>query len=256
MSPSDAHSSLAALRQLQELLDAGTITPPEFEALKRQLIFGAEPPAPLAASPTPFAPSEASPTPPAPPEAALPPPEPAAPEDDTQLLAALSSPSPDWLAAAAPSLLVSEDAPTPLPPAERRNSLNLIFIVGGILLLLSIVAYLALERQPPSEHLTSTSQTAADSTAVVPEVGPQAEQITLPPVAAPETVRVAPVVRAAPPVVAPPSVADSVATTPAIAPVRPAPVAPAPAKPAVAPAPPVKAAPVVAPVTADSAGRS
>ncbi|MEJ7659387.1 MAG: hypothetical protein WKG07_07060 [Hymenobacter sp.] len=69
----------------------------------------------------------------------------------------------------------------PPPPAERRNSLNLIFMVGGILLLLGIVAYLAPERQPPSEHLTSTSQTAADSTAVVLEVGPQAEQITPPP---------------------------------------------------------------------------
>ncbi len=35
MSPSDAHSSLAALRQLKEMLDAGTITPAEFETLKR-----------------------------------------------------------------------------------------------------------------------------------------------------------------------------------------------------------------------------
>ena len=242
MSPSDAHSSLAALRQLQELLDAGTITPPEFEALKRQLIFGAE------AAPA------ASPTPPAPPEAALPPPEPAALTDDAQLLATLSSPSPDWLAAAAPSLLSYEDAPTPAPSAERRNPLNIIFIMGGILVLLGIVAYLTLERQPPSEHLTSASQTAADSTAVVPEVGPQAEQITLPPVAAPETVRVAPVVRPVAPVIPPPSVADSVENTPVVAPVRPAPVAPAPAKPTVAPAPPVKAAPV-APITADSASR-
>lgn len=245
MSPSDAQSSLAALRQLQELLDAGTITPPEFEALKRQLIFGAAPPAP----PT------ASPTPPAPPEAALPPAEPAALEDDAQLLAALSSPSPDWLAAAAPSLLAYEDAPTPLPPAERRNPLNLIFLVGGILVLLGIVAYLTLERQPPSEHLTSASQTAADSTAVVPEVGPQVEQITLPPAAAPETVRVAPVVRVVPPVAPLSSMADSVVTAPAAAPVQPAPVVSAPVKPAVTPASPVKAAPIAAPVTADSAGR-
>ena len=237
MSPSDAHSSLAALRQLQELLNAGTITPPEFEALKRQLIFGAEPdPAPGVV-----------PTPPAPPEAVLPTP------NDTQLLAALSSPAPDWLAAAAPSLLPYEDAPTPPPPAERRNSLHLIFIVGGILLLLGIVAYLTLERQPPSEHLTSASQTAADSTAVVPEVGPQAEQITLPPAAVPETVRVAPVVRAVPPVVSASSIVDSVVSAPTAAPVRPAPVAPAPAKPVAAPAPPVKA--VAAPAVADSAGR-
>ncbi|WP_223653781.1 SHOCT domain-containing protein [Hymenobacter psoromatis] len=243
MSPSDAHSSLAALRQLQELLDAGTITPPEFEALKRQLIFGAEPPA----SPT------AIPTPPAPPEAALPSPEPAALADDAQLLAALSSPAPDWLAAAAPSLLAYEDAPTPPPSAERRNPLNIIFIVGGILVLFGLVAYLTLERQPPSEHLTSASQTAADSTAVVPEVGPQAEQITLPPTAAPETVRVAPVVRAVAPVVQAPSVADSVVAAPAVAPVRPAPAVSV--KSAVAPAPTVKAAPVAVPAAVDSAGR-
>lgn len=244
MNPSDAQSSLAALRQLQELLDAGTITPPEFEALKRQLIFGSAP--------------DAAPTPETPPEVALPPAGPAALSDDVQLQAELSSPAPDWLAAAAPSLLPYEDAPTPLPPAERRNPLTLIFIVGGILLLLGLVAYLTLERQPPSEHLTSASRTAADSVAAVPEVGPQAEQITLPPAAPPETVRVAPVPRPVVPVAPAPSPADSVAATPepASAPARPAPAAsvpaPTPAKPAAAP---VKAAPAAAPAAADSVGR-
>lgn len=244
MNPSDAQSSFAALRQLQELLDAGTITPSEFEVLKRQLIFGSAP--------------GAAPTPEVPPEVALPPAEPAALSDDVQLQAELSSPAPDWLAAAAPSLLVSEDAPTPPPPAERRNPLTLIFIVGGILLLLSMVAYLTLERQPPSEHLTSTSQTAADSVAVVPDVGPQAEQITLPPIMAPETVRVAPVPRPVAPVAPPPSVADSAVATPepAAAPARPAPAAPVPAPtPAKPAAAPVKAAPVAAPAAVDSAGR-
>ena len=233
MSPSDAHSSLAALRQLQELLDAGTITPAEFEALKRQLIFGAE-----------AAPAE-SPTPPAPPEAALPPPEaPTVLDDDAQLLAALSSPAPDWLAAAAPSLLSYEESPTPQPPTERRNPLTIIFVVGGILALLAIGAYLTLERQPPSEHLTSASRTAADSVAVTPEVGPQAEQITLPPVTAPETVRVAPVVR---PVTPAPSAADSAVASPepTPAPARPVPAAPVPA--------PTPAKP--APAAIDSAGR-
>ena len=235
MNPSDAQSSLAALRQLQELLDAGTITPPEFEALKRQLIFGSAP--------------GAAPTPETPPEVALPPAGPAALSDDVQLQAELSSPAPDWLAAAAPSLLPYEDAPTPLLPAERRNPLTIIFIVGGILLLLGIGAYLTLERQPRSEHLTSASQTAADSVAAVPEVGPQAEQITLPPVAAPETVRVAPVLRpVAIPVVVAPGPADSVEITPAAAPVP----APTPARPA---ASPVKAAPAAAPAAADSVGR-
>lgn len=242
MNPSDAQSSLAALRQLQELLDAGTITPPEFEALKRQLIFGSAP--------------GAAPTPETPPEVALPPAGPAALSDDVQLQAELSSPAPDWLAAAAPSLLPYEDAPTPLLPAERRNPLTLIFIVGGILLLLGIGAYLTLERQPRSEHLTSASQTAADSVAAVPEVGPQAEQITLPPAVAPETVRVAPVVRPVVPVASTPAPADSVETAPAAAPVRPAPAAtvpaPTPAKPAAAP---VKAAPAAAPAAADSVGR-
>lgn len=55
-----------------------------------------------------------------------------------------------------------------------------------------------------SEHLTSISQTAADTVAVAPETGPQAEQLDLPPAATPETVRVAPVV---PPTVAVDSVA-------------------------------------------------
>ncbi|AMR28522.1 hypothetical protein A0257_16430 [Hymenobacter psoromatis] len=228
MSPSDAHSSLAALRQLQELLDAGTITPAEFETLKRQLIFGNEPPAP----PTPPSVAEGVPTVLIPNPAGyinLSPEIPVAPTPPPPV-------SPDWLAAVAPGLPLIDEAGLP-PLAERRNPLNIVFVVGGILVLLGIVLFLFIDRpKTPDEHLTSASQTAADSVATVPEVGPQAEQITLPPVAAPETIRVAPVVRPVP--VARPLSADS-AATPAPAAAAPASKAPAPAavKPAATPAP-------------------
>jgi len=215
MNPSDPHSSLAALRQLKEMLDAGTLTPQEFETLKRQLVFGAEPALPLASpaldtlAPTP-APEAPAPEPEttlaaydtlAPNPAELPPPPPA---------------SPDWLAAAPPLLPTDEDE---LPPAEeRRNPLNLVFAIGGLMVFLGVVAYLLLGRPTqPDEHLTSGTQTAADSTAVVPEVGPQAEQLNLPPVAAPETIRVAPVTPPVPAQNAGKFQADSVAapiTTP------------------------------------------
>lgn len=236
MSPSDAYSSLAALRQLKEMLDAGTITPAEFETLKRQLIFGNEPPAP----PTPPLAAEAIPTALGPDPASYPSLSPEMPAEPTPPLVI----APDWLAAAAPGLPLIDESSLP-PLAERRNPLNIVFIVGGILVLLGIMLFLFIDRpKNPDEHLTSASQTAADSVATVPEVGPQAEQITLPPAAAPETIRVAPVVRPVP-VARPPS-ADSVATpapaaTPpaskALAPTAPASKAPAAVKPAVTPAP-------------------
>jgi len=199
MTPSDPHSSLSALRQLKEMLDAGTITPDEFETLKRQVVFGTEPALPLAPSATPSTetPTYAAPELPAPePEttwaayetaapnpAELPPPPPA---------------SPDWLAAPAPTLLATDEADLPLLE-ERRNPLNLVFAIGGLLVFLGVVAYLLIGRPArPDEHLTSGTQTAADSTATAPETGPQAEQLTLPPAAAPETIRVAPVVQPAP----------------------------------------------------------
>lgn len=238
MNPSDSHSSLAALRQLKEMLDAGTITPAEFEVLKRQIVFGVEPALPLASSNSaePVAPVFTEPTPlPTPSEAptnyffpekevaSMPTPQPATP----------SPAEPDWQAAAAPSLLHTQEEEEPLAPEEeRRNPLNLIFAIGGLLVFLGVIAYLMLGRSTtPNEHLTSTSQTAADSTATVPEVGPQAEQITLAPAAAPETIRVAP---ATPPVsaraasqfrtdsvvtpAATPPAAKTPATTPAVAP--------------------------------------
>lgn len=203
MSPPDAHSSLAALRQLKEMLDAGTITPEEFETLKRQLIFGAEPALPLAAPAEPLT----APAAPVLPEAPAPAPEETIAAYQTAAPGPLDYPppppaGPNRLATAGPNLLSTPEPAGPAPTAdERRNPLNLVFIIGGALVLLGIVLYLLMGRPTtPDEHLTSASQTAADSTTVAPEVGPQAEQITLPPATAPETVRVAPVVR---PVVAP-----------------------------------------------------
>lgn len=232
MSPSDAHSSLAALRQLKELLDAGTITPAEFETLKRQLIFGSEPPAPPVV-PTPLAEAEVGPVASIPNPAGYSEVSPAAP----------TNPSPvalDWLAAAAPGLPFDDESKLP-PLAERRNPLNLVFIVGGLLVLLGIVLFLFIDRpKNPDEHLTSATQTAADSVATVPEVGPQAEQLTLPPAAAPETIRVAP--KALPAVSARPLRTDSVvAAVPAAA----APVSKAPVAPVTSPS---KAPPAVKPV--------
>jgi hypothetical protein len=97
----------------------------------------------------------------------------------------------------------------------------LVLIIGGIVALLGLVLYLAMGSRE-SEHLTSISQSASDSVAVRPEEGPQAEQIELPPAAAPETVRVVP---ATPP---PAATATTDSVTPAAT--QPAPAAsPAPA---------------------------
>jgi hypothetical protein len=203
MNPSDAHSSLAALRQLKEMLDAGTITPTEFETLKRQLVFGAEPALPLEPA------ANKAPLNPAPLVAALPPlatPETETPVPYAPIEANSAEPLPpvapaadtDWLASAAPSSLPTDEGSL-LPEEERRNPLNLVFAIGGLLVFLGVIAYLMIGRPTtPDEHLTSASQTAADSTAVVPEVGPQAEQLNLPPAAAPETIRVAPVTQPVP----------------------------------------------------------
>jgi len=248
MNPSDPHSSLAALRQLKEMLDAGTITPQEFEALKRQIVFGAEPALPLTSpaedtlAPTPaLAPESPAPAPEttlaaydtvAPNPAELPPPPPA---------------SPDWLAAAAPPLFPTDEAELP-PAEERRNPLNLVFAIGGLLVFLGVVAYLLLGRPTqPDEHLTSGTQTAADSTAVVPEVGPQAEQLNLPPVAAPETIRVAPVAQPVPAQSASQFQADSAVASTA--------TAPAPASKAPAAKAPV-ANPAASPAVADSVSKA
>lgn len=241
MNPSDANSPLATLRQLKEMLDAGTLTPQEFEALKQQLVFGSTAPAiPISSTPAPL-------------PAADPLPLPVVEEPVTASAPEVSSAadSPDWLAIPTP-LPVADPAPATYAaePEERRNPLTLVFAIGGALLLLSIILYLVLGHPTSAdEHLTSTSQTAADSAAVAPEVGPQAQQITLAPTV-PETIRVAPATP--PPAATVPagfrtdSVAAPAATTPLPVPAPATP--PAPAKvlaPAKAPAP-AKAAPAPA----------
>jgi hypothetical protein len=200
MNSSDANSALATLRQLKEMLDAGALTPQEFEALKQKLIFGQGAAAPLAEPPA----AESTLGQSAPAVAPVVDP-PVAPAQVNLPPASAAPEGTDWLTTAAPVLL--ENTPTdPLieAPEERRNPLTLVFIIGGALVLLALVLYLTLGGNTPDEHLTSTSQTAADSTATAPEVGPQAEQLTLPP-AVPETIRVAPAV-------APPPVSRSAAT--------------------------------------------
>ena len=197
-------SPLDTLRQLKEWLDAGTITPQEFEALKKKLLFNdPAPPHPLPSAPAPAANSEA---------AVPPPPAPAA--------APIDEPAPPYSNEPPPAAFAEEDAL--VPPPAKSNALTTILIVGGILALLAVVVYLATGTRP-SERLTSVSKTAADTVAVQPEVGPQAEQLELPPVAAPETVRVVP---AAPPVAVP---ADSgSAAPPAASPAAPVATVPAP----------------------------
>jgi len=269
------------LRQLREMLDAGTLTPAEFEALKQQLIFGpavANPPgtdaapaeplmsgsvAPVesdtvavasaaALSPTPAAPADslapavaasfselAAPFPvtanPADSPAAADAPVEAAPpvveEVDTYAPPAAVPLRPqDWMAALAPSMVpvieadrapAAADPPAPDEYARERNPLTLIFAIGGVLLLLAVFGYLLFGLPPKTdEHLTSTSQTPADTVRTRPETGPQSEQLTLPPVAAPETVRVAPLPVARPVV---PAAASTFRADSVVAPAKPAP---------------------------------
>lgn len=234
MNPSDANSALATLRQLKEMLDAGALTPQEFDALKQKLLFGPEAAGPITEPP--LSETLGQPASAAAPDADAP----TVPATVTLPPASATPEGTDWLSAAAPVLL--ENTPTdPLieAPEERRNPLTLVFLIGGALVLLALVLYLTLGGKTPDEHLTSTSQTAADSTTAVPEIGPQAEQLTLPP-AAPETIRVAPVMVQAPvtkptatqaradSTVAAPA-ASVTAATPAAAPVKPI-AKPAPAK--------------------------
>jgi hypothetical protein len=168
MNPSDANSALATLRQLKEMLDAGALTPQEFETLKQKLLFGPEAAAPITEPPlsVTLGPSSAA----ADPVVSAP----VVPTTVDLPPASATAESTDWLAAAAPVLM--EDTPTnPLieAPEERRNPLTLVFIIGGVLLLLAMVLYLTLGGNTPDEHLTSTSQTAAPETIrVAPAIAP------------------------------------------------------------------------------------
>ena len=216
-------SPLDTLRQLKEMLDAGALTPTEFEALKQRLVFTPAAPgtaAPAAASPPdapaayvpPVAPAAAAaaPVPPAP-SAAFPnqpPPNLPPPVREVPTAAAAFAPVSEPLfrpgtesdfQVAAPEAryeeeedaLVDENTPDfASPPAERSSSLGLVLAIGAVLVFLAVVAYLGFTR-PASEHISSTSQTAADSVATTIETGPQVAP--LPTTAAvPETVRVAP----------------------------------------------------------------
>lgn len=197
-------SPLDNLLQLRELLDAGLITPQEFETLKSRLL--ASPTVPL--NPT-FT------TPPTPTNSETPnavEPEHVAPVAHTPAfggqtdLPRPAATSPDYSTFSQPSEQpVSGGQEVELDQAEEeqfeeppRNPLGKILAIGGAVLLLGLILYLLLGQSRTSEHLTSTSQTAADTVAVTPETGPQAEQLDLPPVAAPETVRVAPAVPVTP----------------------------------------------------------
>ncbi|MBC8083374.1 MAG: SHOCT domain-containing protein [Hymenobacter sp.] len=221
----DKSSPLDTLRQLRELLDAGTITPQEFEMLKSRLLAAPavapdSRPAPLEAATPSALPTHPEPekTPPlvlGPPfgataGAASPVPDSSSPEPYGQ---------PSWpeapLSAEKSALLTPPVPPiAPNPPLRpepgdedageepARSPLGKILAIGGGLLLVLLIWYLVLGQSRSSEHLTSTSQTAADTVAVAPDTGPQAEQLELPPITPPETVRIAPVV---PPTTAPDS---------------------------------------------------
>ena len=238
----DKDSSLDTLRQLKEWLDAGTITQQEFDALKQKLVFNQ-----TAAPVPPVSPAPPS-TPPVPPAhepttMAAPVSEPLLPPVTTEPVPAYTQPLPPTppvttpgfshpLEAGRPGASPSQDdafitATAPATEEEyvedtaytapAKSPLGTILVVGGIVLLLALVAYLILGNRE-SERLTSTTRTAADSLATNPEVGPQTEQIELPPAAAPETIRVAPAVPVAP--------VDSATLSPAAAPVEAAPAAP------------------------------
>lgn len=289
-------SPLATLRQLKEWLDAGAITPAEFEVLKRKLLFSElnEPGAgaPPAAAPS-SAPPPTTPVPPPPPvvpaPAPLPPPPPswefkhdptvtAGPIEDPLLPPVVSSPprmeppvgavppvasgvprpplerpreqnqappkkpappidtftkpvemvkvgtssyrDAESLTPAEPP--ISESRPRPTAPASpSRSPLTTVLIVGGILALLGLIAYLMTDTRE-SERLTSLSRAGADTVRIEPEVGPQAEQLNLPPTADPDTARVTPALPATPPAATVDTARPAVPATPAPAPSAPA----------------------------------
>ncbi|MBD2767556.1 SHOCT domain-containing protein [Hymenobacter sp. BT664] len=225
----NSSSPLDTLRQLKEMLDAGALTATEFEALKKQLLFnnqaafspGATEPSAPVAGPT------GSATPPAgPPAYVAPVPPPLGPpvggERPPSSPNAFTSPvpgsSPPWVTevnegpggpAGTPDYFSVTAGPEPLPvpspepvaswsdsefpepetPAAR-SPLALILSIGGLLALLGLVLYLSLN-QRPSEHLSSTSKTAADNLVAPIETGPQARPLPAT-VAEPETIRVTP----------------------------------------------------------------
>ena len=179
-------SPLDTLRQLKEMLDAGALTPTEFEALKQRLVFSEPPTAPSlppafeeAAITPPHTPHAGYPEPPVAPAAA---PVSSAPEPYAESLPpSFENPVSAW---SSPVFAEGD-----MPPA-RSSPLGLVIAIGAVLAFLAVVVYLSMNR-PPSEHISSTSQTATDSLATTIETGPQAAPLPAP-VAVSETVRVAP----------------------------------------------------------------
>lgn len=193
-------SPLDTLRQLKEMLDAGILTLSEFEVLKQRLVFSNVPPAPVlpmaAASELELPGSEPAPY-------SLPVVTVTADEEPAAFTAGLPEPASSPAHSPAPEPLPEPPVPgwppTRLPevaPLPARNPLALILSIGGVLMFLAVVFYL-MRNGPPSEHISSTSQTAADSLAAPIETGPQVA--LLPPSAAvPETVRLVPAHPASP----------------------------------------------------------
>ncbi|GAB3836450.1 SHOCT domain-containing protein [Hymenobacter jeollabukensis] len=199
-------SPLDTLRQLKEMLDAGAITQDEFNRLKQQLLFGetnAAPPAapvdvpaePVAVPPFSFD----APTSVAGPHVIPPPiddpllPPVAAPYGAPPLEPVVIDPGthrPTEGPIGSSPVAYEADEPVEAP---RQSPLGMVLIIGGVVALLALIGYLVLGNRS-SERLTSNSITAADTTAVAVEEGPQAAQLDLPPVQAPETVRVQPTI--------------------------------------------------------------
>jgi hypothetical protein len=213
-------SPLDTLRQLKEMLDAGALTPTEFEALKQRLVFMPGAPGPVAEPPA--APASILPTVPIVPEAAPLPVE--YPDDPASFSGANGAipppfrpmndeavvfepvPEPAYLAEAGAGFPPTEGGPSSAeaelladddaldfahPPAARNSSLGLILAIGAVLVFLAVVAYLGFTRPTTNEHLSSTSQTAADSANTTIETGPQVAPLPATAIE-PETVRIAP----------------------------------------------------------------
>ena len=193
-------SPLDTLHQLKEMLDAGALTPTEFEALKQRLLFTAATSGPTAgasAAPSPVAARPVAEAEPAPATPALPATESAIAEETAAMLA---EPMIVPLVAPVPALPPQvepvdwhEEGPLESDhgPAKANSSLGLVLAIGAVLVFLAVVAYLGFTRPATDEHISSTSQTAADSLNTTIETGPQVAPLPTA-TAAPETVRVAP----------------------------------------------------------------
>jgi len=220
-------TALAELRQLRQDRQNGLITDRDYDRRVAVLLRGQNAPALLALLQA----EGGAPAPPTPAPVPEPPAGPPAPEPSAPAQAPVAAPDPPLpvVFGGLPLLPTPPASPVPQPsavedealaelaPPASSSALNYVLIGGGLLLLVLLVVYL-LRGQRPSEHLTSTSRTAADTAAVAPEVGPQSAQLQPPPVAAPETVRVFPKTA---PVLPPADSATSATAAPANA--RPAP---------------------------------